>query len=426
MGNVFQLLCLSLVMGLGVLSAKCSPKLEKKISHLAKSRKYRQLGVVVRKNLNKKCTLGELDAIASSVGCKKLRDAIFATRRLYGTHRNVCIRRPQFLQDALFTLTKLPSLRKSYSYLTRKQTGLRDTIEYDPHTKKAFILLDRHKRAWVGKGYKKRVNKAILFDIKNPKVVARAEQSAPMKEEIKVCKKMRNTPGVINMQASTTYSKNRQTFRTLYLDLYEPGSLKHALAKKKKFTLTQVTQIMHRLLVGLKSFHSRKIVHRDIHIGNCFISKSSKKGTKIDAVLADLGRAMSIKKAKGIPPQGAKIYYSPESIEMEKMRHKDYFASDIYALGCVFYQLLFKKQAPWQGTYLRDRTLPAEKKREMLVQELNRACEKKWSYLKGKKQLSRRQAAQYLVFKMLQVDPKERGSASSLASIAKAIAQRSR
>lgn len=428
--NIFLLFCVVLFTGAGELYAKCDSQIKTKISHLAKTKHYRALGVLIRKSLNTKCSLQELKAVASQIRCTPLIEAVHATERLYTTHKNLCIRRPEFLQDALFILTELSECRKTSNYLTRKITGLNDTIEYDPRTKKAFILLDRYKGSTIGQGFKKSVCKAILFDVNRPKILARAEQKAPMGEELKINRKMQKTAGVINMRTWTTRSSGRKTITALYMDLYEPGSLKRQLRQKKgrHFTPIQVASIMQRLLRGLNSFHSKDFVHRDIHTGNCFVSmdQNNQMHQRIRAVIGDLGRTLPIKKAAGLPAQGAKICCPPEGFEMEKMHGQDYFASDIYAMGCVFYHLLFNKLAPWQGSYLRDKRVSSEKKQKILIGKLITG-EKRLHYLseqEEKRKLSPKEAVEQLILNMVQVDPSKRGTASSLQSKAKKLVRR--
>src|SRR5207248_1858662 len=130
-----------------------------------------------------------------------------------------------------------------------------------PITDKTFIHLDRYEKAWVGRGSKKWVLKSILFDVKNPKIVARAEQIEPMTHELEICKRMRGARGVIKMHAWTTHKTKKNTFTTLYLDLYKPGSIRYLLQHKKKspFTPREISKIMHQLLTGLHSFHSKNL-----------------------------------------------------------------------------------------------------------------------------------------------------------------------
>ena len=413
---------------MGQLCAKSNDHLTNKIVRLAKNKKYHSLGILLKDSLDKQYSLKKLKNLASQIDSQPLLDAIHATKRLYATHQKLSIKPSEFLQNALFILTELPTYCEKSCFLTSELTGLQDTIEYDPVTKKAFIHLDRYKNAWVGRGSKKWVLKSLLFDVKNPQIVARAEQIEPMTHELEICKIMRGARGVINMHAWTTHTTEQNTFTTLYLDLHKPGSIRYLLQHKEKspFTPGEVSKIMYQLLTGLNSFHSKNLSHRDLHDGNCFISINKAKGSrkKIHAVIADLGRTLVLDQANGTKAQGAKMFSPPESWTVDQMEGNDYLTSDIYALGCVFYRLFFNTLAPWQGLYLKDKELTKEEKKTLLTMKLYDACVKRRNQLVKKNQkraLPLKQALELLILKMVHVNPAKRGSASSLREEAKAI-----
>lgn len=286
-------------------------------------------------------SLKEIQTIANKYQYQPLIDATTATKKVLRRYSNLGISNKNLFQTSFFITTQLPSLTEKYRYLTPKLTGLKDIIEYDPKTKKAFILLDRYDEAYLGKGDKKRVYKSIRFSPRKPKVVARAEQSAPMDTERRMYKRMRNAPGVVKTHAFTSHKQMGKKFQTVYFDLYNPGTFKKSFFKKNKFRLKEMASIVRDVLTGLDSLHSRNLVHRDLHSGNYLISIKKKAGGKkvLHTVIADFGRVIEVEKAKGIPSQGARRFRPPEGIDSSKMKGKDYFASDIYAVGCVFYQL---------------------------------------------------------------------------------------
>jgi serine/threonine protein kinase len=67
----------------------------------------------------------------------------------------------------------------------------------------------------------------------------------------------------------------------------------------------------------------------------------------VTAFVADLGRTIPVKWATDVPVQGNSNYAAPETIYREKMKGAHYYKSDIFALGCVFWQLYFGKLPEW-------------------------------------------------------------------------------
>ena len=396
------------------------------VKKLIKAQDYSELGSHICDTYSSLQDLEQLTRIADITKCKPLQAAIGATNALFSTNSNLGITRQEFLQTALYILTTPPE----NSYLPQEITGLKDPLEYDPDTNQTFIILDRHKEAYVGRGSKKMVHKCILFDVKHPKVLARATQTLPINRELGMYRDLQGAPGVIQMHAFTLRTEGDTTHSTLYLDLYEPGSLRQILATKKRFSLREKAEIMAKLLHGVESFHSNGLVHLDLHIGNCLVSlsKDSKGNKTIATGIADLGRAMTLEQAKGVRTQGATFFQPPEGWSKTHLEGKDYHQSDLYALGCVFYQLFYNKQPSWQGEYLKNSSLTNDEKQQKLIQKLDAACKERRLELQAQKEskgcLSCKKALELLVLEMVDVDPAKRGSTSTLRLRAEEIASK--
>jgi serine/threonine-protein kinase len=123
----------------------------------------------------------------------------------------------------------------------------------------------------------------------------------------------------------------------------EGESLRDRLTREKQLPLDDALQIAREVVDALGHAHSRGIVHRDIKPENVLL-------TGRHARVADFGIAWALTAAGGekLTATGLAIgtpaYMSPEQALGEKMDGR----SDIYALGCVLYEML-AGEPPYTG-----------------------------------------------------------------------------
>jgi Protein kinase domain len=121
-------------------------------------------------------------------------------------------------------------------------------------------------------------------------------------------------------------------------------TLRERLAREKQLPLPEALRIAREVADALGYAHSHNIVHRDIKPGNILLSAGH-------AVVADFGIAHAITAAAGdqVTETGLAIgtpaYMSPEQATGES--HVD-GRTDLYALGCVLYEML-AGEPPFHG-----------------------------------------------------------------------------
>jgi serine/threonine protein kinase len=94
---------------------------------------------------------------------------------------------------------------------------------------------------------------------------------------------------------------------------------------------------------GVKSLHAQGLVHSDLKPANVFLHRNGRTGPLIAKVgdfgvanwLPDGGQSILVGGAGTVP------YMAPERLKHDKFGKR----SDIWALGCILYEMLYKRLA---------------------------------------------------------------------------------
>ncbi|GLI64356.1 hypothetical protein VaNZ11_007596, partial [Volvox africanus] len=98
----------------------------------------------------------------------------------------------------------------------------------------------------------------------------------------------------------------------------------------------QVWQWLVQLLLSLSYIHSKRILHRDVKTQNIFLSQGK-------VLIGDFGLAKQLQRTFEMArtPIGTPYYMAPEIYEEQPYS----FKSDVWALGCVMYEMMTGKAA---------------------------------------------------------------------------------
>ena len=188
------------------------------------------------------------------------------------------------------------------------------------------------------------------------KVVRKSSMNAAesMSTEIEIMKRIRHK-NVVSMY------ELYETPRCLWiiLELVDGGDLFHHLAETPDYCEAFASRHMKEMLQGVHYLHSLGVVHRDLKLDNVLLSGKGKDST---VKLADFGLSALIRLGEeGYDPDesskrkkyntlkvmwGTKEYFAPELIDQAYGPQ-----ADVWALGCILYELLTGHQAfpKWRG-----------------------------------------------------------------------------
>lgn len=159
--------------------------------------------------------------------------------------------------------------------------------------------------------------------IRNETIVARFEQEAELVQRLK-------HPNLIGVYETGVLEGRLY----ILLELIDGGSLAQILELRPVVTLSQTARILTQIGSVLDYIHSRKVIHRDIKLGNVLIDKQGK------AYLIDFGIARWLDGTDlteaGFNMPGTARYMPPEQVSGGTVfDHR----ADLYSLGVVAYFL---------------------------------------------------------------------------------------
>ncbi|KAJ8028171.1 Serine/threonine-protein kinase Nek1 [Holothuria leucospilota] len=172
----------------------------------------------------------------------------------------------------------------------------------------------------------------VIKEINISKMKRKEKEEA--KKEVSVLRKMKH-PNIVS------YTESFEELGNLYIvmDFCDGGDLYQQINARRGVLIPE-DQIMDwfvQICLALKHVHDRKILHRDIKSQNIFLTK---KGI---IKLGDFGIARVLNNTMELARTciGTPYYLSPEICENKPYNNK----SDIWALGCVLYELCTLKHA---------------------------------------------------------------------------------
>ena len=220
-----------------------------------------------------------------------------------------------------------------------------------------------------------------LYNVQDKKIYAAKEiiknksSYDRIKNEIDIYEYLKHD-NIVNQKEHFIYNDTQY----LIFEFCENRDLSYLIDQRKKLKEIEVQYYITQLIQALIHLHDRNIVHRDLKLGNIFLTG------KMELKLGDFGLAkkLSFRDEKISEMVGTPSYMAPEILE--NMGYS--LEVDIWSLGVIMYYLIIGK-------------LPFNKKNQEDIKSV--------SYTFPKKAIISR-AAKSLIEQILKKDPKERPS----------------
>nr|CAH7721377.1 unnamed protein product [Callosobruchus chinensis] len=176
--------------------------------------------------------------------------------------------------------------------------------------------------------------------IVSKKLIAKQNQKEKMTQEIHIHQKLQH----INIVGFYSFFEDNLNVY-IVLELCRKRSLMELHRRRKTLTEPETRFYMKQILSGVSYLHSNKIIHRDLKLGNLFLSD------ELIVKIGDFGLAAKIEfdgeRKKTLC--GTPNYIAPEILL--KAGHS--FEVDIWSVGCIMYTLLVGKP-PFETSTLKE------------------------------------------------------------------------
>ena len=204
-------------------------------------------------------------------------------------------------------------------------------------------LIGRGSAAYVVLADDVELNVPVAVKIMRPEVTTMVGQQR-FRREIDILKQL-DHPNILPLLDSGSTESGDLYLSTPFID---GETLRTRLRREKRLEVRDAIAIARDVAAALDYAHQRGLIHRDIKPANILLSEGR-------VIVADFGisRPMTPSQSAPITVSGVSLgtpeYMSPEQISGDLELDA---RSDIYALGCVMYEMVSGKP-PFTGTFAR-------------------------------------------------------------------------
>jgi tRNA A-37 threonylcarbamoyl transferase component Bud32 len=125
------------------------------------------------------------------------------------------------------------------------------------------------------------------------------------------------------------------------MEYLEGGDLAQLIQKSGPLSAQQVKQVALQICAGLAAAHTKKIVHRDLKPENIFLIEREGRRDFVKILDFGIAKISTVEEGQGRLTRAGMIFGTPEYMSPEQARGEtpDHRV-DIYALGCIMYEML--------------------------------------------------------------------------------------
>src|SRR5438270_2698142 len=176
------------------------------------------------------------------------------------------------------------------------------------------------------------LNRIYALKVLAPELAQDEKFRQRFKREMRIAASLHH-PNVVGIH----YAGEHEGMLFFVMDYVTGTDLRQVLLKTGALDAERAVDLLEQFASALDAAHRRGLVHRDVKPANILITV---KDGEEHAYLTDFGLAKKFDTASGLTVKGSVVgtvdYMAPEQITGARTDAR----TDIYALGCVFYQML--------------------------------------------------------------------------------------
>lgn len=184
------------------------------------------------------------------------------------------------------------------------------------------------------------LNRIVAFKVLRSDLVSTAEKIQRFEKEAKLASSI-NHPNICAVYDYGILSSGQPY---LVLEYLSGKNFAAIISDDELLPVDRVVSLMKDVTAALDAAHTQGIIHRDLKPGNLMVVDENGKQT-VKVIDFGLAKTFGADAVKDLTQTGLTIgtpaYMSPEQVQGLPLDAR----SDIYAFGCVFYELLTGKQA---------------------------------------------------------------------------------
>jgi serine/threonine protein kinase/Tfp pilus assembly protein PilF len=215
------------------------------------------------------------------------------------------------------------------------ETGIsseKSALDFSPgqHFGKRYQIIEEIGRGGMGRVYKavdKELNKVVALKMIKPELSKTSSLVERFKKELVLARKVTHK----NVCRIHDLGEVRG-IRFISMQYIEGQDLKKLIHQTGKLTVEKAVAISEQICEALQAAHDEGVIHRDLKPQNIMLD------SKGNAYVMDFGIARSLESEEVTKPGmviGTPHYMSPEQAEGKEADVR----SDIYALGCILYEM---------------------------------------------------------------------------------------
>lgn len=363
----------------------------------------------------------------------------------------------EILQLAFFIEVRIHKADKvSKEFFRAQDYQLPRDVQFNPETEEVYVLADLKISILRDEGTYKNVGACVrlakdnfslhpeiaaylMTRIDGLKVYQIKDDMRIIKREIAVCIRFREIVGVSKFITAAKFFdtipiEGKVPRMNLIFEKAAGNLFRRVFENPQPITFQEELTIAKFLISALSVLHAENVIHGDLKLQNAlFMEDFQHIITK--ALLCDFGCAYEFNAQQPDKTKVPEVYlwghagtdiYSPPELYGKLKFKGDYFKIDIWALGCLLYQLHFRKKLPWQASleeairkHFDDETKAYKNKAELAKAQhafQDTVCHEIEHELRRMQPASQEAMFVQLIFEMLRLDPKARFSIFQIVS----------